>query len=205
MSDQIDLNHRPHTYFRPQALERYLLSKVKGTVLRKKLRALFDAGQHAELHALLDAEGITGEAQKALESFHPMFMGGNCLPDTEDGEVEIAGISINSTTCDVTSVYARPADGAIHYRVVDEYGGDTLQGKAEARTDKPMTLGEFTDFFLGAWPLFAVLEANFGDDLEQSLGFFSAASEFYPDFDLLCRLRVMEYFTQQGNHEDADD
>ena len=80
-------------------------------------------------------------------------MGGNYLPDTEDGEVEIARIRIKSTTFDVTSVYARAEGGAIHYRVVDEYDGDTLQGETEARTDKPMTLGEFTDFFLEAWPL----------------------------------------------------
>ena len=30
MSDDIDLDYRPDTYFRPQKLERYLLSKVKG-------------------------------------------------------------------------------------------------------------------------------------------------------------------------------
>ena len=177
MSGKINLNYRPDTYFRPQKLERYLLSKVKGAVLRKNLRALFDAGRHAEVRSLLTAEGISLADRKALESFHPMFMGGNYLPDTEDGEVEIARISIKSTTYDVTCVYARPVDGAIHYRVVDEYGGETLQGETEARTDRPMTLGEFTDFFLGAWPLLKVLKMNFADDLEGSLGFFTATSE----------------------------
>ena len=47
----------------------------------------------------------------------------------------------------MTSVYARSEGGAIHYRVVDEYGGDTLQGPAEAKTVAPMTLGEFADFY----------------------------------------------------------
>jgi hypothetical protein len=202
MSGKINLNYRPDTYFRPQKLERYLLSKVKGAVLRKNLRALFDAGRHAEVRSLLTAEGISLADRKALESFHPMFMGGNYLPDTEDGEVEIARISIKSTTYDVTCVYARPVDGAIHYRVVDEYGGETLQGETEARTDRPMTLGEFTDFFLGAWPLLKVLKMNFADDLEGSLGFFTATSEFYPDFGQLCQHRVIERFPEQ---EDADD
>ncbi|MBX3589933.1 MAG: hypothetical protein KF755_03400 [Burkholderiaceae bacterium] len=194
MNKQIDLGYRPETYFRPQKLERYLLSKVKGAVVRKKLQALFDSGRHAELSTLLTVEGISAADRKVLESLHPMFMGGNYLPDTEDGEVEIGRISIKSTTYDVTCVYARPDGGAIHYRVVDEYGGETLQGATEARTAKPMTLGEFADFFITAWPLIAVLEMNFEDDVEGALGFFSADSDFYPDLDRLCRQRVRDHF-----------
>jgi hypothetical protein len=128
-----------------------------------------------------------------------MFMGGNYLPDTEDGEVEIARTSVKPTTYDVTCVYTRPVDGAIHYRVVDEYGGETLQGESEARTDRPMTLGEFTDFFLEAWPLHDLLEMNFDDDFEGSLDFFSATSEFYPGFGQLCQHRVIEHFREQGD------
>lgn len=205
MSSSIDLDYRPDTYFRPRKLERYLLSKVKGAVLRKNLQALFDAGRHAEVRTLLTAEGISAADRKALESFHPMFMGGNYLPDTEDGEVEIARISIKSTTYDVTCVYARPDGGAIHYRVVDEYGGETLQGTTETRTDKPMTLGEFADFFLGAWPLIDVLEMNFEGDLDRSLDFFTAESEFYPEFDSLCRQRVIEHFPEPEEDYDAED
>jgi hypothetical protein len=192
MSKAIDLSFRPATYFGPQRLERYLLGKVKGAVLRKRLQALFDAGRHDEVHLLLTSDGISAADRKVLEAIHPMFMGGNYLPDTEDGEVEIARIRIRSTTFDVTSVYARAEGGAIHYRVVDENGGDTLQGETEARTDKPMTLGEFTDFFLEASPLMDVLEMNFEGDLEASLEFFTADSAFYPDFDRLCRRRVEE-------------
>jgi hypothetical protein len=205
MSGEVDLEYRPDTYFRPQKLERYLLSKVKGAVLRRNLQALFDAGRHAQVRSLLTAEGISAADRKALESVHPMFMGGNYLPDTEDGEVEIARIGIRSTTYDVTCVYARPVDGAIHYRVVDEYDGETLQGDTEARTTRPMTLGEFTDFFLGAWPLFEVLEMNFEDDLEGSLDFFTATSEFYPDFDRLCRQRVIAHCPEPEEGDDAED
>ena len=107
MSKAIDLSFRPATYFGPQRLERYLLGKVKGAVLRKRLQALFDAGRHDEVHTVLTADGISAADRKALEAIHPMFMGGNYLPDTEDGEVEIARIRIKSTTFDVTSVYAR--------------------------------------------------------------------------------------------------
>jgi hypothetical protein len=198
MSKAIDLSFRPATYFGPQRLERYLLGKVKGAVLRKRLQALFDAGRHDEVRSLLTTDGISAADRKALEAIHPMFMGGNDLPDTEDGEVEIARIRIRSTTFDVTSVYARAAGGAIHYRVVDEYDGHTLQGETEARTDKPLTLGEFTDFFLEAWPLMDVLAMNFEGDVEASLAFFTAESAFYPDFDRLCRQRVEEQLVERS-------
>lgn len=197
----MDLNYRPDTYFRHHKLEQYLLSKVKGTVLRKQLQALFDEGRHAEVGELLSSAGPSVYDHKMLESIHPMFMGGNYLPNTEEGEVEIARISISSTTCDVTCVYARKENGVIHYRVVDEYGGDTLQGQCEVQATLPMTLGEFTDFFLEAWPLIEVLEANFDEDRERALGFFSAQSEFYPDLDSLCRQRVRDHFPEPEPEE----
>ena len=56
-------------------------------------------------------------------------MGGEYLPDRRDTEVEIARLNIDSTTSDVTSVYARPGKDRINYRVVDEYDGDTLSEK----------------------------------------------------------------------------
>ena len=194
MSNEIDLDFRPRTYFRPEKLEKYLLSKVKGAVLRKRLPALFDAGRHDDVKNLVGDAAFSVADRKALESIHPMFMGGNYLPDTEDGEVEIARISIRSTTFDVTSVYAKPVDGVIHYRVVDEYGGDTLQGPSETTTTAPMTLGEFADYFLTAWPLIEVLEMNYEDDVDGALGFFSADSNFYPGLDRLFRQRVREHF-----------
>ncbi|TFH72494.1 hypothetical protein E3V39_13085 [Gammaproteobacteria bacterium LSUCC0112] len=197
MSSGIDLDYCPKSYFRPEKLEKYLLSKVKGAVLRKKLKALFEAGRHDELRELLNDAALSVADRKALELIHPMFMGGNYLPDTEDSEVEIARISIQSTTFDVTCVYAKPAYGAIHYRVVDEYGGDTLQGPSETTTKSPMTLGEFADFFLTAWPLIDVLDMNFDDDVEGALGFFSADSDFYPDLDLLCRQKVINFYRQR--------
>lgn len=194
MSKEIDLQYRPRSYFRPEKLEKYLLSKVKGAVLRQKLKALFEDGRHKELRTLIDNVAFSDADRKVLESIHPMFMGGNYLPDTEDGEVEIASVSIKSVTFDVTCVYARPEKGAVHYRVVDEYGGDTLKAPAETRSTEPMTLGEIADFFLTAWPLIGVLEMNFQDDVEAALNFFSAKSEFYPDLDRLCRQRVRNHF-----------
>lgn len=194
MSKEINLHFRPKSYFRPEKLEKYLLSKVKGEVLRKELGDLFEADQHDDVFRLVGNPSFFVADHKALELIHPMFMGGNYLPDTDIGEIEIARISIQSTTLDVTCVYARREKGIIHYRVVDEYGGDTLQEPSEATTTIPMTLVEFLDFFLTAWPLIDVLEMNFDADVDSALGFFSANSDFYPELDRLCRQRVSEYF-----------
>lgn len=188
----IDLDYRPRTYFRPRALEAHLLSQVKTTALRRTLQQLFAQGRHDQVRDLLTKRRLSEHDRALLETFHPMFMGGNYLPEEEDGEVEIARVNLRSTTYDATCVYARSEDGRIRYRVVDEYGGDTLQGPAEARSDQPMTLREFADFFFRAWPLIDVIESNFEDDLAGALGFFSVESEFYPELDRLCRQRVRE-------------
>jgi hypothetical protein len=175
---------------------------VKGAAVRQKLEKLFAEGRHDELKSLLGKEGMPKSALKALESVHPMFMGGNYLPDTEEGEVEIARIEIASTTFDVTCLFAKKNNGRILYRVVDEYEGDTLTGPSEMTSDKALTLGEMADFFLRAWSLIDVLEMNFEGDVKSALGFFTAKSEFYPDFDRLCRQRVTEAFPER---EDDDD
>jgi hypothetical protein len=69
-----------------------------------------------------------------------------------------------------------------------------LQGPAAANTTEPMSLVEFADFFLGAWPLIEVLKSNFEDDVDAAFGFFSADSDFYPELDRLCGQRVREHF-----------
>ena len=194
MPEEINVDFRPKTYFRPQKLERYLISQVKGAVVRDRLERLLAEGRHDELEKILGKEGVPKADLKALGSTHPMFMGGNYLPETEDAEVEIARIELASTTFDVTALFAKFANGQILFRVVDEYEGDTLTGPSEMTSEKPLTLGEMTDFFLSAWSLIDTLEMSFEADLNGALGFFVAKSDFYPDFDRLCRKRVIEAF-----------
>jgi hypothetical protein len=65
-----------------------------------------------------------------------------------------------------------------------------LTGDWERESAGPLSLGELVDFLMGAWPFVEVLEMNVGQDVEQMLDFFSAASSFYPDFDRILRQRV---------------
>jgi hypothetical protein len=185
-SGAVDLTYAPKSYFGPQGLQEYLISKVKGAIVREKLKALLRSGRHSELALLLSGNGISDDEVKKLESLHPAFMGGNYLPDTESREVEIARIEINSTTHDVTSVFASRDNGCFRYRVVDEYEGDTLTGDSEMSSINPLTLGELVDFFLSAWSLVDVLKMNFDTEFRSALSFFKATSNFYPDFESAC-------------------
>jgi len=194
MSAKIDLTYRPRTYFRPQMLEKHLLGRIKGEVVRQNLKALFAEGRHGEVASLAQDLAMSDDDRKELEAVHPMFMGGNYLPTTRTNEVEIARISIESTTYDVTCVYARLLRGRIHYRIVDEYEGQTLRKPRTKTSPHPLSLGELTDFFLKGWPFLDVLEYNFDDDLEGALGFFTADSDFYPQFEDLCVERATERF-----------
>ena len=124
-------------------------------------------------------------------------MGGEYLPDHGEGEVEIARITIASTTQDVTCVYARQVGQRIHYRVVDEYEGDTLGGRAHRTSSHPLSLQQLTAFFLGSWDLLAGLEVNFESDgyPRDAVHDFivDASSSFYAQFGELVHARVDEW------------
>ena len=125
-------------------------------------------------------------------------MGGEYLPNLLHHEVMIARITIASTTQDVTCVYARRGKGRIHYRVVDEYDGETLRERTTRTSNRPLTLGELESFFDRAWPIIFLFEdgefGRDGYDLEEMLRFLVAVdSEFYPGIDALYRHRITEW------------
>lgn len=201
-SEAIDLDFRPSSYFRPQPLEDYRLAQVKNSQVRAHLRRLLASERHDEVAQILREEGVSDQDCRALERIHPLYMGGNYLPSPRPGEVEIARIQIYSTTGDVAAVYARRVGPRIRYRVVDEYAGETLEGKATRDSMKPLTLGALHDLLTNVWGLHGILEANFEGDAESMLGFFVAESDFYPQLDALCRQRVLEAFPE---HEEEDE
>src|SRR5262249_4767409 len=83
---------------------------------------MLDAGNVESLEKWILAESVTEAERVALGQHHPALMGGEYLPGYQDEEVEIARVSLQSTTGDVISIRARRDRGAIRYRVVDEYG-----------------------------------------------------------------------------------
>jgi hypothetical protein len=189
-STPINLEFYPPSYFWPMGVEKHLLSRIKGSKRKAALRELIDTGRLDDIPDLLARSALSEAERISIGRIHPAFMGGEYLPDIEAEEVEIARIEIDSTTSDVTSVYARRGESGIDYRVVDEYGGDTLSGCNECTSVRPLTLAQLEKFFLGAWPLIDVLQSNFERDIDGMLGFFHASSQFYLDLDELLRLRV---------------
>ena len=187
---EINLDFRPSSYFWPLSLATHLLARIKGAKRKDALKRLIDEGRLDDIPDFLAQASLSDVERLAIGRIHPMFMGGEYLPDLDKTEVEIARISIKSTTGDVTSMYARRGEGCIHYRVVDEYEGDTLTKRTQRTSEKPLVLGEMYEFFVDAWPFMGVLEMNYEDDLNGMLSFFSGTSAFYAQFDDLLRQRV---------------
>jgi hypothetical protein len=131
---------------------------VTSTRLPRRLCFDIKAGRRDEAPAFMAHSALSVDERRAIGRLHPAFMGGEYLPDMAQNEVIIARVVIASTTQDVTCVYARRGKHRIHYRVVDEYEGDTLSGRSARTSTRPLTLGQLEAFFNGAWSIFDVLE-----------------------------------------------
>jgi hypothetical protein len=99
------------------------------------------AGRIDELDPVLLQDTLTPEQRKGLGRIHPSFMGGEYLPDSLLGEVEISRIELASTTSDTISVRARPLGRTrIAYRIVDEYPEDGTLSCSPKTSRRPLTL-----------------------------------------------------------------
>ncbi|MDA1095140.1 MAG: hypothetical protein O3A25_18005 [Acidobacteria bacterium] len=132
-----DLTYRPSTYWPDAPSVPQLLASIAGearrAIVTNQPDVFVDAGDWILQPTLAPAErGWWG-------SLHPSFMGGEYLSALEAGAVEIARISLASTTADQVSVRARRLDNGIAYRIVDEYDTPYV---CERRSAEPLTLAE---------------------------------------------------------------
>jgi hypothetical protein len=201
---ELDLSYRPESYFWPITHETHLIAAIKGERRRNIIRAAFDANTVTPLDEHYAAPVLDEQDRRALGRLHPSFMGGEYLPNRQETEVEIARINIDSTTSDVTSVYAKAGKSRIYYRVVDEYNGDTLSDKRTRTSKRPLPLAELVEFFLGAWPLNEVLEMN-ELDREGAHDFTHPSSEFYPGFGAAIRAKINEWYPAEEPAESEDE
>ncbi len=207
--EEIDLGFCSRTYFLQHDLKLKSLAAIKGAERRRLVQQAFEQGTEEEIPPELLESAVPDGLRQMLGRMHPAMMGGEYLPDCAEKEVEIARITIASTTQNVTCVYARRDGASIRYRVVDEYNGDTLDGPGTLTQPAPMTLGELADFFLSAWNLRSVLEYNFEDygmDEDRMKGFFvDANSMFYSQFVDLVFQRIDEWFGYPHQPDTEDD
>jgi len=209
----IDLAYRPESYFWAYDNNIKLASDIKGAERKAMYERAIQSGDIELANAIISVPELTHEERKAQSGIHPAWMGGEYLPNREAQEVEIARITIASTTQDVTCVYAKRGASRIHYRVVDEYEDMTLDERTRTSI-RPLTLIELFDFFIKGWDLFCCLEANFGEHgyhREEVQGFIvDASSSFYAEFEDLVRQRVDQWVDQRReerglNTPDQDD
>lgn len=205
---EIDLDFRPRSYFWPTGFETHLLSRIKGAERKAALKRLLDSGRPEEIPDFLAKSALSSAERQALGRIHPAFMGGEYLPDLMRTETMIARITIASTTQDVTCVYARRGTDRIHYRVVDEYEGETLSGKNTRTSTLPLSLRELESFFSSAWSIFDVLDMNFGESgyAEDEMQAFvvDVGSSFYSELDSLVRERISTWGAARRKEAEED-
>lgn len=163
--DRYDFDYRPATYFPELPSIEELLSKIKGTARRdvarralagEQLPHLGDDELYREAIEFVFSDVLDDAERDSWGRLHPALMGGEYLPELEEGEVEIVRIELQSTTADVIQVRAKPVGdnsgedasaGRIRYRVVDEYT-DIPEHNPECSpelSDQPLNLGEIID------------------------------------------------------------
>ena len=192
----IDYSWRPEDYSEPFDPEELMLSRISGAARREAVRKMVREGGMDAVPEGFGNEELSERHRTAWGRIHPMCMGGEFLLPCEPGELEIARLTIRSTTYDVVSVRAKYGKNRISYRINDEYNGDNLGEKHTRTSIRPLTLGSLLDFLTGAWSLYESVEYNYPDDLEGQLGFFWGESLHYPDFDEALREQVTERFYQ---------
>jgi hypothetical protein len=130
-----DLDYRPHSYWGPQEVRTHFGARVKGELRRQAAVAAADAGCYDPIVA---AESLSEECRTAAGAAHPWYMGGEYLPNLLSNEVEIARVTMKSTTMDVISVRARKTKRRIIYQIVNEYDG--AYALTQKTSVKPLTL-----------------------------------------------------------------
>jgi hypothetical protein len=190
----IDYDFRPESFWAPPSDPlQAILRNIKGRRRREMIRDYYEAGKLEELFDKLLKDSLDDEARNGLSQIHPTFMGGEYLPNYRRQEVEIARITLESTTSDVISLRAQPAGSRIKYHLVDEY--QTEFGLSQKTSSRPFSLRELIGFLDSvehpqadlSWERFGfVLSFNqcnldCGTDLETLREFTSISSDHYPD------------------------
>lgn len=191
----IDLTFRPVSYKPPSLNQEQLLSRIRGKARREIATRLLKEEGFKGLTTFMAREQLTDEDREAWGRIHPQLMGGEYLPDLDEGEVEIARISLPSTTGDQISVRARPVGNRIHYRIVDEYHDEPgMQYRLPIKQSKlTLTLADLIRLIDGAripGRSGGVVRGFWEDALEnggsadEAVRRTSVSSAFYPDLSV---------------------
>jgi hypothetical protein len=140
-------------YFKPAAtVEEDIVRRIKGNHRRHFVsRAMEDEGVDSVPEAWKDHD-VSDELKGVLGQENSQFRGGEDLPDLEEGEVEIARLTLaNSVHGEVTSLRAKRVKepGKISLRMVDEYWYDYQITLPYQIADMPLTSEQVVCLFWG--------------------------------------------------------
>jgi hypothetical protein len=212
-----DMGFRPPTYFEISDLDNRLLSPIKGEKRKQIVRELLEGNTPEDLGHLdgrtlkmlrdsLFDEDLSEQEREAIGMMHPTFMGGEFLPSSEEDEVEIARVSLESTTADVISIRARPEGQKILYSIVDEYESEYRFEPRES--EHPLTMGKLVtlidqtettdyagedDYGKGLTDSCRIMNLMNGQDPADLIDFVTVSSEFYPHLRSYYRHRAIEW------------
>jgi hypothetical protein len=220
-----NLDVRPTSYWGSWDDARVRIHRVKGEDRRTSAETLLRDGEAQELASPEFDESLSEDAREFRGSIHPSFMSGEYLPDFEGDEVEIARVTLASVMGDVISIRARHHDARIHYRIVDEYEGETVY-YCKAASERPLTMrelielmdnargeGMYPDYGTGLTTVWRDFHADNGSSPEEMVRFVRVSSEFYPDLHRYYEAeaaawlesRLAEYGMEDGDDEYGDD
>ena len=182
----VDLSFRPSSRLFPLTAEKLLLSRVKGTQRRESLTAAIEQDRLGDLNPFFTQTSLSAEDRRARAAIHPSFMGGEYLPDFEEGELEMARLSLRSVTADVISIRLRRTEDGFVYRIVDEYMDQDPNGLLDEPTtiivDQPLTMKDFGAFVVQVSRMDHWCGPESHETEEEAQDFVVATSEFYPEF-----------------------
>ena len=183
----IDYSFRPGSYWHGEDLYQFV-SNIKGAERKKIALRLIAEGRLDEADEFILADTLSERDRTLVGQVHPALMGGEYLPDYAASEVEIARVTMASTTQDVISIRAHPQPGGIGFRVVDEYNSAcTIKLSFANRCLSLRQLVRLIDTAnrdnMGSIGL-GIIQTNFECSelpVESFEEFLEFSSEFYPD------------------------
>ena len=203
--DDINYGFRPKSYMDAGGPLQAILKNVQGARRRRIIHDFFAAGRLDELTDAILLDVLSDEQRAWLEAVHPSFMGGEYLPPYRAGEVEIARIELQSTTADVISVRAQPANIRIVYSIFDEYESEFTVSPASSV--RPLTLAELIGMidhagFNESLGLdFTIMNYQGGTRTAERLDalktFTRVESTFYPQITLHYRRLVQSWYLEE--------
>jgi hypothetical protein len=205
----IDYSFRPVSYWRTANLHQ-LVANIKGAERKQKALRLIKEGRLDEAAEISLADSLSGADRARAGEVHPALMGGEYLPDYRSNEVEIARVTMASTTQDVISIRAYPLPRGVGFRVVDEY--DSTSTIKPRFANHPLSLRQLVRLIdtshrhkMGPIGL-GVIQINFDCSelpADSFAEFMEFSSEFYPELSNHYWFATQRWLEQNRGREAA--